>query len=300
MESGTTHLLTMLRERVDKLSAEGKWEDAIRASVTHVEKARESVSDGDLESLLQLSEALESRGDLLRTHGYLEEGRIAYLEALELLNGRIEFTESLARISCSIGVLYDMVENDQEAITFFTRAKELYERLGKEFIEPIADICNNLAFIYRALNHFDEAEKLFLRALQICHQKHGETHEKTALIYNNLAALYLASGKFDSAREMNTMALETRMEVLGRNHPDTAQSHSNLALTIFPMGDHKGAKMHFQKAFDIYERHIKTESNQYVAITENYVEFLRQIGDEKGSVNIHKRALKKLKKVAAH
>ena len=114
MESGTTHLLSMLKERISKLSDEGKWEEAMSASGTLVDKARECLSGGDMESLIQLAEALETRGDILRQYGYLEDARINYLEALEMLNGRVEFTEALARISASIGVLYDSVENDDD------------------------------------------------------------------------------------------------------------------------------------------------------------------------------------------
>jgi len=299
MESGTAHLLGMLRERITKLSEEGKWQEAISSSATLVDKARETLAGGDMDSLVQLSEALETRGDILRQAGYLEDARITYMEALELLNGRVEFTEGLARISASLGVLYDTVENDEEAITFYHRSIELYERLGSEHLPNIADICNNLGFIYRSLGHFDEGEQLFLRALEICHSVHGTEHEKTATVCNNVGALYLASGNDTSAREMNSLALDTRIKILGENHPDTAQSHSNLALAMIQTGNTKEARNHFTSAVNIFEKHIKTEAYEYAAVVENFVEFLRQNDEEKLAYNILKKSQKKLKKVGA-
>jgi tetratricopeptide (TPR) repeat protein len=298
MDSGTSHLMEMLRERVTKLSTEGKWEEAMKSSLTLVDKARELLAGGDMESLLKLSEALETRGDILRQCGYLEDARICYLESLEMLNGRIEFTESMARISASIGVLYDSVENDEQSITFYLRAVELYERLGSDFLGEVADICNNLGFVYRSLGHFDEAEKLFLRGLEICHTKYGSEHEKTATICNNVGALYLATNRDESAREMHTMALDARLISLGKNHPDTAQSYSNLALALVQTGDVAKAKDCFQKSMDIFEKNIKTEAFEYQTVTENFVELLRQLGEEKVAFNLLKKSKKKLKKVA--
>lgn len=297
MESGTTHLLGMLRERITKMTEDGKWQEAISSSATLVEKARGSLAGGDIESLVQLAEALETRGDVLRMSGYLEEARLTYIEALELLNGRVEFTEQLARISASLGVLYDTVESDQEAITFYHRSIELYERLGAEHQGSIADICNNLGFIYRALGHYDEGEKLFLKALEISNTVYGSEHERTATVCNNVGALYLATGNDESAREMLSLGLETREEVLGKNHPDTGQSHSNLALCMVQMGNKKAAKEHFVKAVQIFESHIKTEGHEYSAVIENYVEFLRQSGEENLAYNILKKSQKRLKKI---
>jgi len=297
MESGTANLLGMLQDRVRALVNEGKWNDALKAAESAVDKARSSLSGGDMDSLLRLAETLELKANIYRDCGYLEEARVLYLEALELLNGRVEFTEELARVSASVGVLYDNVENDEEAVTFYTRSIELYERLGGEFMADIADICNNLGFIYRANGHFDQAEKIFLRGLEISYEKNGVDSEKTAIFCNNVGALYLATGNIAQAREMNTMALDTRISILGKNHPDTAQSHSNLAMTLAQSGEAKEAKENFQASVEIYERHIKEEGHEYAAVVENYAEFLRQIGDKKGVTALLKRAKKKLSKV---
>lgn len=296
MNSGTANLLEMLSERVLELANAGKWEEAMRSADAAVEKARIS-NDGEFNDIVCLAATLEIKGDLLRQQSYLEDSRVIYLEALEMLNGRPECTEMLARISASIGVLYDFVENDEEAILFYERAIEMYERLDPPQLEEVADICNNLGFIYRSLGNMDTAETLFLKGLEICHNAYGKNHEKTAILFNNVGALYLKSGYDEQAREMHTMALESRLESMGKNHPDTAQSYSNLALALAQVGESKQAKVYFEKSLTIYERHIKEEADEYAAVAENYAEFLRAAEDTKGSSSVIKKANKKLARV---
>lgn len=297
MDSGTAHLLEMLSNRVMELVNDGKWKDAMRTANAAVEKARLS-NQGSASDIIALAAMLEIRGDLLRQQGYLEDSRLTYLEALELLDGNTQYVEFLARISASIGVLYDLVENDEEAILFYERAIEMYERIDPPELLEVADICNNLGFIYRSLGNMDTAETLFLKGLEICHNQLGPKHEKTAILFNNVGALYLKLGYDEQAREMHTMALDARRTTLGENHPDTAQSYSNLALSLAQIGESSTAKDYFQKSLAIYDKHIKEEPYEYAAVAENYAEFLRAMSEEKASANVMKKAQKKLAKLS--
>ena len=86
MESGTANLLNMLQDRVRQLCEDGKWDEAMHAATTAVDKARATLDD-DEASVEALSVSLEVKGDFLRQYGYLEDSRMSYLEALELLDG---------------------------------------------------------------------------------------------------------------------------------------------------------------------------------------------------------------------
>lgn len=298
MDSGTVHLLDMLSERVIELVNKGEWDDATRSADAAVEKARQSSEDGNESDIVCLAATLEIKADLLRQQGHLEDSRVIYLEALELLKGDSHYTEMLARISASIGVLYDQVENDEEAIIYYERAIEMYERLDPPVPLDVADICNNLGFIYRSLGNMDTAETLLLKGLEICHNELGSKHEKTAILCNNVGALYLKSGYDEQAREMHTMALDARKFSLGEQHPDTAQSYSNLALSLAQIGETATARDYFQRALAIYEKHIKDEPDEYAVVAENYAEFLRSTSDTKASASVMKKAQKKLAKLA--
>ncbi len=295
MDSGTSNLINMLSQRVFELADAGKWDEAMRSADAAIEKARVS-NTGNYEDVACLAASLEIKGDLYRQLNYLEEARTIYLEALELLDGTEVSPELLGRISASIGVIYDAVENDEEAIIFYEHAISMYENMNPPKLESVADICNNLGFIYRSLGNMDTAETLFLKGLEICTKSYGRNHEKTAILFNNLGALYLKSGLDAQAREMHTMALDARLTCLGDNHPDTAQSYSNLALCLAQNGEDRSARQHFERALAIYEKHLKTETHEYTAVAENYAEFLRETSDHKASMNVIKKVNKILAK----
>jgi len=301
MESGTANLLKMLQERVKKLCEDGKWDEAMHAATAAVDKARATLDD-DERSVEELSASLEVKGDFLRQYGYLEDSRMAYLEALELLEGNDTHahthTEALARISASVAVVYDSDGNEDEAITFYKRSIDLFERMDPPSVLDVADLCNNLAYIYKSRGDFDTAENLYLKALQICHESLGENDEETAAICNNVGALYLAAGYYEQAREMHMMALEARRATFGEHHLETAQSHANLALALCETDEKEWAKKHFQNSLKIYEDKVREAPMDYATVSSNFAEFLRGMGDDKTATAVEKRAGKKLKKIS--
>ena len=297
MESGTANLLHMLQDRVKKLCEEGKWDEAMHAATASVDKAREALSD-DVESIEQLALSLEVKGDFLRQYGYLEDSRLSYLESLELLGGKEQYIEQLGRISASMAVVYDSDGNEDEAITFYKRSIDLFERMDPPSVLDVADLCNNLAYIYKSRGDFDTAENLYLKALQICHATLGDDDEETAAICNNVGALYLAAGYYEQAREMHMMALEARRKTFGDKHLETAQSHANLALALCETNEQDTAKKHFEDSLKIYEHNVREAPMDYATVSTNYAEFLRGLGDEKTAGAIEKRAGKILKKIS--
>lgn len=289
MDSATTNLLNELSQRVLGLANAGDWDDAMNEAEAAVEKARDS-SNGEFNGTMCLASTLEIKADLLRQQDFYEDALAIYQESIEMISDN----EMIARISASIGVLYDFMEDDEEAILHYERAIEMYERLDPVPQGEVADICNNLGFLYRSLGNLDTAETLLLKGLEICHSIYGKDNAKTAILFNNVGALYNKSGYDEQARDMHQMALTGRLACLGDDHPDTAQSYANLALSLAQMDENKLAKKHFLQALSIFENHIKTESHEYAAVAENYAEFLRATEDEKGSSSVIKNAQKKL------
>ncbi len=297
MESGTANLLNMLQGRVKQLCEAGKWDEAMHAATAAVDKARATL-DEDAASTEALAVSLEVKGDFLRQYGYLEDSRMAYLEALELLDGKDEYLEPLARISASVAVVYDSDGNEDEAIVFYKRSIDLFERMDPPSVLDVADLCNNVAYIYKSRGDFDTAENLYLKALKICHETLGDDDEETAAICNNVGALYLAAGYYEQAREMHMMALEARRKTFGEHHLETAQSHANLALALCETDEKDWAKKHFINSLKIYEDKVREAPMDYATVSTNYAEFLRGMGDEKSAVAVEKRAGKRLKKVS--
>lgn len=296
MESGTANLLHMLHDRVKQLCKAGRWEEARSTARAAVEKSRALYED-DPESLEELSLSLELQGDFFRQYGSLEEARKSYFEAIELLENNASHTEALARISASVAVVYETDRNTDEAITFYKRSIELFERMDPPSAIDIASLCNNLAYIYKSCGEFETAETLYLKALEIYNEHLGSEDEETAAICNNIGALYLAAGCYDQAREMFVMALDARRKVFGERHLETAQAYANLAVALSHTGEEGWAKENYQSSLKIYEDKVKEAPMDYATVSANFAEFLRSQDDEKGAHSIEKRASKILKKV---
>lgn len=298
MESGTVKLLNMLHDRVRKLCEAGQWDEAMHAATAAVEKARAALADGDEKSVEELSASLEVKGDFLRQYGNLEEARKAYFEALELLEGGREYTEPMARISASVAVVYEADGNSDEAITFYERSIELFERMDPPSLIDIASLCNNLAYLHKSSGDFSTAEDLYLKALEIYHDHLGSDHEETAAICNNVGALYLAAGSYEQAREMFMMALEARRKVFGERHLETAQAYANLAVALSNTDEQAWAKKNYENSLKIYEDKVREAPMDYATVTANFAEFLRSQGENKAAASVEKRASKMLKKAS--
>jgi tetratricopeptide (TPR) repeat protein len=295
MESGTANLLHMLHDRVRQLCQAGRWNEAENTAGAAVDKARSEYQQ-DAANLDELSFSLEVQGDFYRQYGNLEEARKSYFEALDLLKGEDAQTEAMARLSASVAVVYETDGNTDEAVTFYKRSIDLFERMDPPSAIDIASLCNNLAYIYKSCGDFDAAETLYLKALELYNEQLGSEDEETAAICNNIGALYLAAGCYDQAREMFVMALDARRKVFGGKHLETAQAHANLAVALSHTGEDGWAKENYQTSLKIYEDKVKDAPMDYATVSANFAEFLRSRDDAKTATTVEKRASKMLKK----
>jgi tetratricopeptide (TPR) repeat protein len=295
MESGTANLLHMLHDRVRQLCQAGRWDEAKNTAGAAVEKSRAEYQQ-DAENIDEFSFSLEVQGDFYRQYGNLEEARKSYFEALDLLKDEESQTEAMARLSASVAVVYETDGNTDEAVTFYKRSIELFERMDPPSAIDIASLCNNLAYIYKSCGDFDAAENLYLKALELYNEQLGSEDEETAAICNNIGALYLAAGCYDQAREMFVMALDARQKVFGDKHLETAQAHANLAVALSHTDEDGWAKENYQTSLKIYEDKVKDAPMDYATVSANFAEFLRSHDDAKTASSVEKRASKMLKR----
>ncbi len=284
----------MLEDRVRSLCENEKWDEARQTADAAIEKAREAL-DGSGENKHELAISLEVNGDLLRRMGEYRNARKEYLEAMDLLGNSHNANEDMGRLAASVAVLYDEEENRDEAKRYYERSIDLFDRMDPPATLDIADLSNNLAFLYEEEGNFDKAETLFLNALKTCHEELGPKEEETAAICNNVGALYQKAGFNDRAREMHVMALEAREETLGKDHLETGQSHGNLALALAASDEGAAARRHFEKAVAIYEHHVAQAPTDFASVAANFIQFLKELGDDKAAANLEKRAAKRLK-----
>jgi tetratricopeptide (TPR) repeat protein len=288
MDSPTVTLIQILRERVDSLLAAGDYDEAVHAATAAVEKAQQALSS-DLESIDEFACTLEVRGELYRSLNRFDEAIEDFRQALEQLENRPDRSLQVARITASLGAVYDTLGKTDRAAVQWEAAMKLFEESDPPAKIDVAVMANNLAYLKKAEGDVDGAESYFLRSLEILHQEFGPEHDETATLSNNLGALYHAAGYYEQAREMHMMALEARENLFGQAHPDTAQSHNNLALALLETGDRQLAGAHFEKALAAFEALGDEYREDLEAVVSNYTDFLRSEGEDARADEIEQR-----------
>ena len=298
MDSPTINLMTLMRERVLALCAEGNLDEALHAANASVEKAQQLLSP-DFDTIDAFASALEVRADLTRQMGLLEGARDDYKQAIDQLDNRPDRFDQLGRLHAGLGAVYDADGKPERAAELWEQAMRYFEKADPPLPLDVAAMANNLAFLKKAQGDMEIAESHFLKALEILHNTLGPDHEETASVSNNLGALYHAAGYHEQAREMHMMALEARRKSLGDNHPDTAQSHNNLALAMLETGDRAWARRHFEKALLAFEQLGPECAADLDATASNYCSFLRGEGEEQLASIIEGRVHRVLEACAA-
>ncbi len=278
MDSPTATLIGILQDRVESLRAAGNLKEALHAAAAAVEKCQQALGP-DLDSIDAFASALEIRGDIHRELGNFEEAREDYRQAIDQLQERPDRFDQVGRLHAAQGAAYDGLNDEERAVSHWTRAIDYFEKNDPPLLLDIAAMANNLGFIAKASGNLEGAETHFLRSLEILHSQLGQEHEQTATVSSNLGALYQASGFYEQSREMHMIALETRRSLLGEDHPDTAQSHNNLALALLNTGDRSWARRHFEKALTGYETLGAEYFPDLEAVASNYCDFLREDGE---------------------
>ncbi|MEN9990779.1 MAG: hypothetical protein RLZZ224_481, partial [Verrucomicrobiota bacterium] len=199
MESTKLTLLTILRDRVDQLCAEGNFTEALHAANAAVTKAEQELSS-DLDSIEVFALVLEVRGDLYRLLGDIENARDDYRQAIDQLNNRLDLAEQLGRLHAALGAVHDDLENFERAIHHWEVAISYFEKTQPPSSVLIAALSNNIAYLKKSLGDLDGAETSLLVALEIFHRELGPDDDETASVCNNLGALYHQVGQYEQAR----------------------------------------------------------------------------------------------------
>ena len=288
MDSPTTNLITILRERLKALRDAGDLQEALHAATAAVEKTQQTLGQ-DLDSIDAFADALEIRGDILREVANHDAALDDYRQAIDQLDERPDRLDQIGRLHASLGAVHDSLGNTVRAADHWRESMACFERHDPPMLLDVAALANNLGFLAKASNDLDAAESYFLKALEILHEQLGQDHEETAAVSNNLGALYLAAKYHEQAREMHMMALETRRKLFGEEHPDTAQSHNNLALALLETGDRSWARRHFEKSLAGYEALGPDYADDLEAVASNYCDFLREEGEAAQAERIAER-----------
>lgn len=122
----------------------------------------------------------------------------------------------------AVGVSHWMRGENEQALTYYRKVLDIYERLAGPDHPETASAKENVANALARLQRFDESIPLLESVLAVRRAKAGDDAAVTARTMGNLAAHELQAGRLDRAQAWFDKALPSYVKAYGSDHPDYA------------------------------------------------------------------------------
>lgn len=262
-----------------KLSQQGKLQDAIARTEQVVAIEREVLGDESLElatSLGFLAILLQSRDSFdaaitareevvaicRRQFGTEHWQTVSVEQALQRVREYKAFTTD------ERAVIDEAVAADRSAAELvgqgqLAQATKLFREslamrkliLGERHVD-VASTMSNVAWLLHAQHDDAEAEPLYRQALKIKQKALGKKHPDCATILSNLADMFVAQGKFDEAEAYYAQMAEVWNEKDNQTHPAYQSSLNALGKAYMQLAKHHESQERFERAIQLHETRL--------------------------------------------
>lgn len=171
------------------------------------------------------------------------EQAIMFLQrALDILEGLPGHHSAVAGIEGQMGVLYYLLERDEEAFMAFKNAVSKLKSAGEGRSLVLGTLLNQMGLACVGLNEIWHSADLFEEAKSIFEEILGAHHADTLAISSNLAGSYDALGRSGEAIELLENILEVKEERLGTVHPEVEDERHRLMQLLREAGRNRVRK----------------------------------------------------------
>ena len=166
----------------------------------------------EAQSLRDLKGEFAVRNEMMgfyRKIGKKEEAFESMNEAIKLID-RIGYAGSNSSGTCYVncGTVCENFGQFEDALVYFGKAREVYEKNLTEDDQRLAGLYNNMAQVYVNMDNFHEADELFRKALKILKLNQG-TQLEQAITYLNMAdAIAIERGIIEAENDIRELLYE--------------------------------------------------------------------------------------------
>lgn len=169
---------------------------------------------------------------------------------------------------------YFNTKNYDSAITYYTKAVPVYEKVYGTKHLYTADVYFFLGLSYSRMRNYQDAVLWLEKSFVIYNSPQGDK-ESTADALLEIGNAYFNSSDYDIALEYYQKCLSSRKNIFGENHKDTAACYVSIGLVYEFKCDYKTALSYFQKALAIRqkvfgENHLETAESYHDIASENF------------------------------
>jgi len=177
-------------------------------------------------------------------------------------------------------------------------ARDIYEqvlavrtkRLGADHPE-VAITLSNLGAVDTELGDYATSLEESQRVLEIRQRTLDPKHPHMARAHHQLAVVLGRLGDLEAARAHHEAALAILRESLGEDHPEVAASLNSLGAVLERSNRFEEAREHYRQALELIEKRLGGDHPSAMLVLLNFGDLRRRMGDAKGAVELHERAL---------
>lgn len=213
---------------------------------------------------VQLAVSLGNLATLLLDQGYHNEALKLYNRELGIYRSNYENDQhpSIPQVLSHIGIIYDDLEEYEEARINHEQALELFRELKGEDHADVAYAMNNLASVLTNLGEPEEALKMQQESAEIYESIYGNEHPNVGIQYNNIAYAKRTTGDLEGAIESYKKAIDIWEKGLPEDHLFLGYGYHNLGSVLMLQNHPQEALPNFQRAYEIRVKQLSTNSSE--------------------------------------
>lgn len=190
-------------------------------------------------------------------------------------------------VYCSIALVYDKINNNEESIKYYTRAIKISSKF--QSLHPLIATCyNNLGLIHFKTLNYNSAIEAFKKSILILNElKQMKIGNFDAMIpMNNLAAVYFKDEQFVLSHDTYMKCIE-EIGDSNKNEVDKATVYNNIGLIQVKWHKYKEGVEFFDKALLIREKYFNQKSIYYYGTLINKATALMKMKQYNLSISIY-------------
>ena len=191
-------------------------------------------------------------GQVLLKTGQSEKAQQVY----EILLGQTTDEFERGCLYDRLGAAHDNKGDYQEAIEFYEKSLEMFNKIRLPPSTSLAAAYNNIGLVYSSMGDYPKALSSHEKALAIRQQSLPPNHPDLATSYMNIGIVYNKMGDYRKALSSHEKALAIKQQSLPPNHPDLAASYNNIGNVYDAMGDYPKALSSQEKALAIWQQSL--------------------------------------------
>ncbi|CAF1058391.1 unnamed protein product [Rotaria magnacalcarata] len=189
-------------------------------------------------------------GLVLIKMGHLDKAQKIY----EILLKQATNESDKAPIYNQLGRIKDFQEKEKEAVKFYEKSLEIYQKAPPLNRLNIAYVYNGIGNAYRNMNDYSKALLSHGIALEIRQELLSSADPDVGYSHNNLGMVYERMKDYTNALSSYKKALEILQQKLSSADPNLGFLYYNIGNTYYNMGAYSQALPFYERAVDTAER----------------------------------------------